>query len=199
MELAGDAGGSISLPTFSLSVDSGAACWSACVAEKRSRAKVRCVLSGSRRSPRREFSSDSVFARPSEVKAARRVSGKAFQTCGRSGTSRPALIVRHRAINGDIQRAKMRLEITRRRADLDSIVQLWNQENRAPSIVELGTTGYYSEARGTTKNCVFLLRNATVCEGHGFVPSTVLATEFVAFRRDLLACLRNRRLQVRVL
>ena len=70
----------------------------------------------------------------------------------------------------------------------------WNQENRVPSVVDLGTTGYDSEARGTTKNCVFLLRNATVCEGHGFVVSTVLATEFVAFRREVQACLRSRRL-----
>jgi len=65
MESAGDAGGGISLLTFSPSVDSGAACWSAGVVEKRSRAKVRCLWSGSRRSPRLELSSDSVFLKTS--------------------------------------------------------------------------------------------------------------------------------------
>jgi hypothetical protein len=123
--------------------------------------------------------SDSVFARRREVKAAGRVSIEAFQTCGRSGTSRPMLIVGCGAV------------------ERNSIAQPWNQENWEPEIARPGTTGYYSEARGTTKNCMFLLRNASICVDHGFVVSTVLATEFVAFRRDFGSCLSIRWLRVR--
>ncbi len=56
-----------------------------------------------------------------------------------------------------------------------------------------GTTRYYSQARGTTKNCVLLLRIARFCTSYGFNLSLVLAKDSLAFWRDNVTRLRNRR------